>query len=216
MEDLKTYSCYAVLQELNRREFRKKLDLFAPELRHCVILAAGIIGAETAKRVDETPEAVVRDSEHFTAELIEMVSPAQDDAFQSVLETCLIETMKGELRFCCSNCLNFNACIDLESLSVGHLFKLRAEGQDSDELKREIAFRIDQAFQKAPYLETDNAHTLCRDFRHQYTASAIGSLFSRYADIAAGLQHSFGLDYRKIQQEMISLNMDFYAKSEDS
>ncbi len=215
MEELKTYSSYAVLQELNRREFRKKLDLFPAELRHYVILSAGIIGAENAKRVEETPAAVVKDGEDFAAELLGMISPGQDDAFRGVLENCLIETMKDELRFCCSNCSNFDTCIDLKNLSVGHLFRERSEGQDSDELKREIALQIDHALQRTPHLETDRAHILCKDFRHQYTAASIGDVFNRYADIAAGLQLSFGIAYKKIQQEMISLNMEFYAKSKE-
>lgn len=215
MTEIRTYASYAVSQELNRREFRKKLDLFPAELRHYVILSEGIIGAANAKRVAGTPAAVVRDGEAFAAELLDMINPGQDDLFRGVLETCLIETMKDELRFCCSNCENFEACIDLENLSVGHLFRDRAEGRDSDELKKEIAARIGQALQKTPHLEADAAQLLCKDFRHQYTASSTGDVFSRYADIAAELQRSHGIDYRKIQQEMISLNMDFYAKSKD-
>ena len=215
MEETKTYSSYAVMHELNRREFRKKLDLFPAALRHCVILAAGIIGAENAKRVKGTPAAAVKDGEDFVAELMEIVRPEQDDAFVGVLETFLIETMKDELRFCCSNCSNFDACLDLDHLSVGHLFKERSEGQDSDELKREIAIQLDHALLRTPHLATDSAHIFCKDFRHQYTASSIGAVFNRYTDIAAGLQHSFGIDYKKIQQEMISLNMDFYAKSKE-
>jgi len=212
MTEMKIYASYALLQELNRREFRRKLVLFPDELRHYVILSAGIIGAANAKRVDETPAAVVKDGVDFAAELLDMVNPGQDDAFRGVMETCLIETMKDELRFCCSNCANFNACIDLENLPVGHLFKELTEGQDSDELKREIALRINSALQKTPYLEADDAQNHCNDFRHQYTASSIGDVFNRYADIAAEFQQSFGIDYRKIQQQMISLNMDFYAK----
>ncbi|MBI5633383.1 MAG: hypothetical protein HZA15_07900 [Nitrospirae bacterium] len=215
MDELKRYASYAVLQELNRREFRRKLALFPPELRHFVILSAGIIGAGNAKRVEGTPEAVVKDGEAFAAEILGLLNPGQDEEFRSILETCLIETIKDELRLCCSNCSKFDACIDLENLPVGHLFKERTEGQGSDELKREIALRIDQALQKTPHLETDNANILCRDFSHQYTASAIGSVFNRYADIAAELQHSFGLDYRKIQMEMISLNMEFCAKNKE-
>ncbi|MBI5847352.1 MAG: hypothetical protein HZB31_05280 [Nitrospirae bacterium] len=217
MEELKTYSSYAVFQELNRREFRKMLALFPDELRHYVIASAGIIGAENAKRVAETPEAVVKDGADFAAQMLAIVNPGQDEAFRRVLETYLVYTMKGELRYCCSNCSNFNICIDLANLalSVGHLFKKQSEGQDSDELKREIALQLDSAFQRTPYLETDKAQLLCKEFRHQYTASSIGDVFNRYADIAAELQHSFGLDYRKIQQEIIALNMEFYAKSEE-
>ncbi|MDP2157962.1 MAG: hypothetical protein Q8K68_09670 [Nitrospirota bacterium] len=212
MKEDKTYSSYAVLHELSRREFRKKLDLFPAELRHYVILAAGIIGAENAKRIEETPAAVAKDGKDFAAELLDIVRPEQDDAFREVLETYLVETMKDELRFCCANCSNFDTCIDLDNLSVGLLFKERSEGQDSDELKKEMALQVDHALQETPYLETDSAHIHCKDFRHQYTASSIGDVFNRYADIAAELQLSQGIDYIKIQQEMISLNMDFYAK----
>ncbi len=212
MTDMKIYASYALLQELNRREFRRKLVLFPDELRHFTILSAGIIGSANAKRVEETPAAVVRDGVDFAAEMLEVLNPGQDDTFRGVMETCLIETMKDELRFCCSNCANFNACIDLENLPVGHLFKKLTEGQDSDELKREIALRIDTALQNTPYLCADDAQNHCKDFRHQYTASSIGNVFNRYSDITAELQQLFGIDYRKIQQEMITLNMDFYAK----
>ena len=212
---MRTYASYAVLQELNRREFRRKLGLFPAEQRHFVILSEGIIGAANARRVEETPEAVVRDSEDFAAELLEMIDPGQDASFREVLEACLIETIKGELRFCCPNCSNFGACIGLDDLSVGRLFRDRVEGQDSEELKKEIAGRIGHALQKTPHLEADSAQLLCGDFRHQHRSSSIGSVFNRYADIAAELQLSFGIDYRKIQQEMISLNMDFYAKYQE-
>ncbi len=215
MGETAIYASYALLQELSRREFRKKLGLFPDEQRHYVVLAAGIIGAENAKRVEETPAAVVKDGEDFAAEMLDIVGPGQDEAFRGVLETYLIETMKDELRFCCSNCANFNACIDLTNLSVGRLFKARTEGQDSDELKQELAGQLSEILRRTPYLEADNAHKLCKDFRHQYTASSIGSVFNRYTDIAAGLQQSHGIDYRKIQQEIISLNMDFYAKSNE-
>jgi len=213
MTEIRTYASYAVLQELNRREFRRKLELFPAELRHYVILSEGIIGAANAKRIAETPASVVRDGEDFAAELLEIIDPGQDASFREVLETCLIMTMKDELRFCCANCTNFDACIDLDNLAVGRFFKQRSEGHDSEELKKEIAGRIDSALQKTPHLEADDAQSLCKDFRHQYTASSIGAVFNRYADIAAELQLSLGIDYRKIQQEMISLNMDFYAKN---
>lgn len=215
MEEIKPYASYAVLHELNRREFRKRLNLFPAEQRHYLILATGIIGAENARRVEETPAAVVRDGEDFVADLLDIVSPGKDEEFREVLETCLVETMKDELKFCCSNCMNFDKCIDLEHLSVGHLFRERSAGQDSDELKMAIARQLDHAFQKTPYLESDSAQKLCVDFRHQYTASSIGDVFNRYADIAAGLQNSFGIDYHKIQLVMISLNMDFYEKSKE-
>lgn len=212
MTEMGTYASYAVMQELNRREFRRKLELFPAEQRHFVTLSEGIIGAANAKRIDETPAAVVRDGEAFAAELLEMIDPGQDASFREVLEACLIATMKNELRFCCANCSNFDACIDLDNLGVGHLFKKRSEGSDSEEIKTDIADRLDAALQRTPHLEADDAQALCTDFRHHTTTSSIGNVFNRYADIAAELQLSFGIDYRKIQQEMISLNMDFYAK----
>jgi hypothetical protein len=64
-----------------------------------------------------------------------------------------------------------------------------------------------------PYIDTDMAHELCKDFRHQYRASDIGEVFGRYSDIAAELHKSFGLDYGRIQKEMIEINMEFCEKS---
>src|SRR3990172_3091363 len=103
MPDTKTYSSFAVLYELNNREFKRKLGLFPAELRYYVVLANSIIGAENAKRVEETPEAVVEDGREFVSKLLEVAAPEQDDAFRDILETYLIETMKDELRYCCPN-----------------------------------------------------------------------------------------------------------------
>jgi hypothetical protein len=215
MPDTRKYSFYAVSCELNRREFRRKLGLFPEELRYYVILANSIIGSENAKRVAETPEAVVEDSREFVEKLLSMVSPQEDDGFREVAETYLIETLKDELRFSCPNCENFDRCLDLESLTVGSLFRRCARGEETEEIRKEISRQIDSALKKTPYLETDRAHELCRNFRHQYRISDIGEVLGRYSEIASELQRSFGLDYGKMQREMIMINMDFCEKSRD-
>jgi hypothetical protein len=213
MPETKTYSFFAVSYELNKREFMRKLGLFPEEMRYYVILANSIIGSENARRVAETPEAVVEESREFVEKLLSMVSPAEDDGFREVIETYLIETMKDELRFSCQNCENFSKCLDLENLTVGLLFKRRANGEETDEIRKEIALQVDRALDSTPYIETDMAHQLCKDFRHQYRASGIGEVCGRYSDIAAGLHKAFGLDYGKIQKEMIEINMEFCEKS---
>jgi hypothetical protein len=213
MSGMKTYSSYAVLCELSRREFRKKLALFPEEMRPYVVLAAGVIGAELAKRSGETPEAVVRDGREFASDLLEIADPGQDESFRNVLETYLVETLKDELRYNCPNCANFHNCLDMEDLPVGSLFRRRTAGEETDELRKEIAFQVDRVLQRTPHIDTDSAQTQCKDFRHQYSADALGEVFGRYAGIAAGLQDAFGIDYRKVQQQMILLNMDFCRKS---
>jgi len=214
MSDTETYSFFAVSYELNKKEFKKKLSLFPEEMRYYVILANSIIGSENAKRVAETPGAVVEGSREFVEKLLSLVSPEAGDGFREVAETYLIEAMKGELRFSCPNCENFSGCIDLENLTVGLLFKRCANGEETEELRNEISLQVDRALQRTPYVDTDRAHELCRDFRHQCSASGIGEIFGRYSEIAADLQRSFGLDYRKIQKEMVALNMEFCKKSE--
>jgi hypothetical protein len=213
MSEAGTYSFYAVSYELNKREFRRKLGLFPEEMRYYVILANSIIGSENAKRVAETPEAVVEDSREFVEKLLSMAGPIEDDGFREVAETYLIETMKDELRFSCQNCENFGKCLDLENLTVGLLFKRRADGEETDDIRKEISLQVDQALKSTPYIDTDMAHELCKDFRHQYRASDIGEVFGRYSDIAAELHKSFGLDYGRIQKEMIEINMEFCEKS---
>jgi hypothetical protein len=213
MSEITKYSFFAVSYELNKREFRRKLGLFPEEMRYYVILANSIIGSENAKRVAETPEAVVEDSREFVEKLLSLVHPEADDGFREVAETYLIETIKDELRFSCPNCENFSKCLDLENLTVGLLFRRRANGEETEELKREITLQVDQALKRTPYIDTDRAYELCKDFRHQYRASDIGDVFGRYSDIAAELHKSFGLDYRKIQKEMIDINMEFWEKS---
>ncbi|MEJ2697235.1 MAG: hypothetical protein P8013_11365 [Candidatus Sulfobium sp.] len=212
MPETKTYSFFAVSYELNRREFRRKLGLFPEEMRYYVILANSIIGSENAKRVDETPEAVVEDSRQFVGKLLSMVNPGADQAFREVTETYLIETIKDELRFNCPNCKNFGRCLDLENLTVGELFRRRASGEETEEIRNEIALQVDRALTSTPYLDSDVAHELCKGFIHQYRASDIGAVFARYSDIAAGLQGAYGLDYGKIQKEMIEINMEFCEK----
>lgn len=218
MSGVATYSAYAVLYELNTREFRKKLELFPPEQRYYVVLAGSIIGAANAERLREKPgaslpEAVVRDGIEFSEKLLEMSGAAEDESFRDLLETYLTETIKDELKCCCQNCQGFNRCIDVENLSVGHLFRRRANGEETDDLKKKIAAEVSEALENTPYTDTDRADQLCRDFVHQYSLSTIGELFGRYADIASELQRMFGIDYRKIQHSLISLNMEFAEKS---
>jgi hypothetical protein len=213
MSETEKYSFFAISYELNKREFRRKLGLFPEEMRYYVILANSIIGSENAKRVAETPEAVVEDSREFVGKLLALVNPEADDGFREVAETYLVETIKEELRFSCPNCGNFIKCLDLENLTVGLLFKRRTNGEETEGLKKEIALQVDKALKRTPYIDTDMAHELCKDFRHQYRSSAIGEVFGRYSEIAAELYRSFGLDYRKIQKEMIEINMEFCEKS---
>jgi hypothetical protein len=213
MTDNKTYAFYALSQELNRREFRKKLDLFPAEMRHYVILANGIIGSENAKRVAETPEAVVEDGREFVAKLLGLVGPEPGDGFSEILETSLVETMKDELRRCCPNCENFCKCLDLDNLTVGSLFARRANGEETAELKKEIETHIENALLHTPHIDTDSADELCGDFRHQYPASRLGEVFGRYSEIAAELRDAFGINYGKILQAMILVNLEFLGKS---
>lgn len=187
--------------------------MFPEDLRYYVILAGSIIGSENSKRIKEAPEGIAEDGERFVSKLLELKGPETDGAFMEILETYLIETLKDELRFCCPNCLNFNKCLGIENLSVGELFKRRANGKETDEIKRNIKIQIENALQKTPHINTDEAHKLCKDFIHQYNTSDIGEVFGRYADIAAKLQNEYGIDYRKIQQQMVAINMEFYEKS---
>jgi len=211
-QDNRTYAAYAVMCELNSREFRKRLTLFPDRQHYHVVLATGIIGAENARRVEETPAAVVENGRSFVEKLLGIAGQGQDDAFRHVLETCLVETMKDELRYCCSNCMNFHACLDMEHMPIGDLFRRRVEGKDTDGLKKETTRCVNEALQRTPHIDSDRAHLLCGDFRHQYPAATLGEVFNRYADIAAGLQHTYGIDYRKIQAEMVRINMDFVER----
>ncbi|HYQ47974.1 MAG TPA: hypothetical protein VEP69_02810, partial [Thermodesulfovibrionales bacterium] len=181
--------------------------------RYYVVLATGIVGAQNARRIEETPAAVVNDGDAFVGKLLEVAGPEQDGTFRDILEACLIEMLSDELRYCCANCRNFQTCLDLESTPVGTLFRRRAEGEDTDELRSACARQVGEALQRTPYTDTDIAHMLCGSFRHQYAATSIGGVFNRYADIAAELQRTYGIDYRKIQGEMLRINMDFVEKS---
>jgi hypothetical protein len=213
MSDNKTFSLYAILYEINEREFQKKLHMFPEDLRYYVILAGSIIGSENSKRIKETPEGIVEDAGEFVSKLLELKVPETDGAFREILEKYLIETLNDELRFCCQNCRNFNKCLEIENLSVGGLFKRRANGEETDEIKKDIKIQVENALQNTPYIDTDEAHKLCKDFIHQYSISNIGDVFGRYADIAVKLQNDFGIDYMKIQQQMVAINMHFYSKS---
>lgn len=212
MNDNITFAYYAVLCELNSREFMRKIDLFTKELRYYVILANSIIGAANAKRVKETPETVVEDGKEFVSKLLSMANPEKDEKFREVLETYLIESMKDELRFCCANCALFNECAGIGNSSLGALFKRRVQGEETMSLKNEISHLVEKALENTPYLDTDEADRLCKNFRHQYHDSELGEFFGRYSDIAAELRDSYGIDYKKIQREMIALNMAFCGK----
>lgn len=213
MSDKKTFAQLAVMYELNTRELKKKFALFPEELRYYGILAGSIIGAENAKRVRETPRAVVENSEGFVSKLLEMTGPDAGGTFTRVLETFLVETLKDELRFNCLNCRDFTRCLDIEHLPAGELFQRRVQGEETEALKKEISALIDSALEKTPHVHTDEAHLLCRDFVHNYSCTSVGEVFGRYAEIAAALRQDYGIDYAKIQQQMIDLNMQFCEKS---
>ncbi len=213
MQKPSEYSSYAIMYELNKREFRKKLGLFPEDLRYYVILSNSIIGAENAKRVAGTPGAVIKDGEEFVGKLLSMLDPGENAAFKEILETYLIEAIKDELRFCCHNCVRFSECLDIENLTVGGLFQRRVHGEETEELKKEIFRQVEAALKRTPYINTDMAHRLCQDFVHQYSASGIGEVFGRYAGIACSLEGSYGIDYRKIQRKMVLLNMEFCEKT---
>ncbi len=207
------YSKVAILYELNNREFNKKLALFSEELRYYVILASSIIGMENSKRLKETPLEIVKNSEGFVEKMLELSSIKPDDTFRDIIETYLIETLKDELRFNCLNCIEFNKCIDTSSLIIGELFQKRVYGEETDEIRKEIKAEIEKALKNAPYIDNDNAQALCKNFVHSYSYTTVGEVFGRYADIAATLVNDFGIDYVKIQRQMIDLNMEFYEKS---
>ncbi len=208
-----SFSQLAVLMELNSRETKKKLDMYPEEMRYFAMLAASIIGAELSKRIAETPDGVPQKSEEFVSGLLDLARPGADETFQNILETYLIETLKDELRFCCMNCKKFSLCLDMKNLTVGDLFRRRANGEDTEELRADITKQVSAALANTPYLHVEIAHELCKDFSHQYGAADIGAVFGRYADIAAALHEKYGIDYRKIQQQMLTVNMEFCGKS---
>ncbi|HMK55588.1 MAG TPA: hypothetical protein VK448_03000 [Dissulfurispiraceae bacterium] len=210
-----TFSLLAVLHELNDREFRRRLAMFTEELKYYVILAGGIVGAELSKRVKETPEAVVRDGGAFVMDMMSISAPRADDVFRGVLETTLIETLKYEMRFSCMNCRRFNECIGLDNLGVGALFERRVLGDETPELRNDIAAQVSEALSRTPYLDDEDAEKKCSNFAHQYAAAALGEVFARYSEIAAALQKEYGIDYSSVLQQMVKINMDFCRKSDE-
>lgn len=207
-----SYTQLALMYELNSRESLRKQALFPEEMRYFAMLAGSIVGAELAKRVQETPEAIVKQSESFVSHLTNLATPGDDRVFQSILETWLIETLKDELRFCCANCRQFDTCLDTQHLTLGDLFRRRAEGEDTDELKAEIQSQIEAALKKAPYLQTEIADELCPHFVHTCTPSAISSVISRYASIASTLRETYPIDYRKILAQLVEINLEFAGR----
>lgn len=212
MNELQTYTLYAILHELNGREFRKKLDRYHQDQHFMVMLANSIIGSENARRIEETPRNVVQDSEAFVEKLVQITDHEKEDLFRQILQTHLIETVKDELSFSCPNCRNFLTCANIVNLNIGELFKQRVEGDETNELKKEIKSRVDIALENTPYLDSEEAHMKCNDFTHQYGLSGLGEVFRRYLDIAADLQKRFGIDYKSIQLRIIEINMDFERK----
>lgn len=212
MSDHKMFSLLAILKEVNDREFRKKISVFPEDLRYYATIAGSIIGFENSKRVRETPPGVMERSEEFVSRLLDIVKLDPDDTFREMLETCLIDSLKDELRFCCFNCTRFSGCLELDSLSVGELFRRRTRGEESDSLREEIARQVEAALRKTPYAESDEAYKHCKQFIHQYRTSTVGELFARYTDIAAALRRQFGIKYERILEEIVSINMAFYGK----
>ena len=215
MTDNKHYSLLAILREINKIELRRKLDLFPEDLRYYATVASSIVGAENAKRIRETPSGVSENSEEFVSKLLELTSFEDSASFSEVLEKYLIETLKDELKFCCLNCTLFDRCLDIENLPVGELFLRRVNGEETTEIREEISREVEKALHNTPYVATDEAHRLCKDFLHQYNASNVGEAFGRYANIALYLQEQFGLDYKKFLQQMVSVNMTFFEKSSE-
>jgi len=216
MNELQTYTRYAILHELNGREFREKLDRYPQDQHFMVMLANSIIGSENARRIEETPHNIVQDSEAFVEKLMQITDHEKEDLFRQILQTHLIETLKDELRFSCPNCRNFHKCTDVVNLNIGELFKQRVEGDETEELKKEIKSTVDIALENTPYLDSEEAHMKCSDFRHQYGLSGLGEVFRRYLDIAADFQKRFGIDYRSIQLRIIEINMDFERKANET
>jgi len=212
LTDNKQYSLLAVLHEINRKELKNKLDLFPEGLHYYATVAGSIVGAENAKRIRETPAGVAENSEEFVSKLLELTSFEDSDSFKEVLEKYLIETLKDELKFCCLNCTLFDRCLDMEKLPVGELFLRRVNGEETVEIREDISREVEKALRNTPYVATDEAHRLCKDFLHQYNVSNVGEVFGRYANIASSLQKQFGLDYKKFLQQMVSVNMTFFEK----
>jgi len=215
MTDNSTYALLAILRELNEREFRKKLALFPEDLRYYVMLAGGIVGAEVSKRVQETPKAVVEKGRAFVSDMLSIANPGDNQAFKGILEAYLVATLKDELRFCCMNCRQLEKCLDIEHLPLGELFQRRVNGEDTEELKDALSAQIANALSGTPHLDVEDAHKRCGEFAHQYSASSIGEVFSRYSDIAATLQQKYGIDRGRVLHQMVSVNMEFCEKSKE-
>lgn len=213
MSDKITFSNLAILYELNNMEFKKKLGLFPEDLRYYVILASSIVGAENSKRLKEMPKEIAENSEGFVERMLELSSLTPDETFRGILESYLIETLKDELRFNCLNCMEFNKCLDINSQNIGELFQRRVFGEETEELKKDIKTEIKKALKITPYIDTDDAPSLCKNFTHNYSCTSVGGVLGRYAEIAATLRSDFGIDYAKIQQQLIDINMEFFEKS---
>jgi len=212
MSDNKRYSLLAVLREINKQEFMNKLALFPEDLRYYATVASSIIGTENAKRISETPAGVAENSEEFVSSLLEITGLDDSASFAEVLGTCLLETLKDELKFCCLNCIRFESCLSIEDLPVGELFLRRVNGDETAQLREEISREVESALHNTPYVFTDEAHRLCRDFIHQSDPSNVGKIFSRYTEIALTLQKQYGLDYQKFLRAVVSVNMVFFGK----
>lgn len=213
MSDKITFSELAVLYELNKRASIKRLAAFSDDQKYFVMLAMSIVGAQNAKRVKETPQAVVDDSEGFVSKLLSLADAKSDDRFRHVLQACLLESLRDELRFNCTNCLGFNQCLNIESLTVGELFMKRVNGDESEALRKEISIAVEDALRKTPFVDCDNAHHQCSRFEHNYSSSSVADVFGRYAEIAAELKHEYNINYSEVQAAMLQLNMDFFEKS---
>lgn len=212
MPDDKIFRQFAINYEINNRELGKKVSLFSEELRCYVLLAASIIGVENSKRIKETPDGVTQNSEEFVSDLMGLTTFEPDDSFRIILEDCLIETMRDELRFNCLNCVKFEKCLNAETLSVGELFRSRVNGKDTEDIRNEIKKQIETALKNTPFADSEEAHLLCRDFGHQHSKESAGEVFTRYRDIAASLSNEYGINYSMIQQKIVELNMEFYEK----
>lgn len=210
------YTFYAIIHELNGREFNKRLKRYPEDQHFMVMLANSIIGTEHAKRVTEIPETIVMGSDAFVSKLLQFTDNEKIYLLKEIFEELLIITLEDELRFCCPNCTRFRICTDIVNLNIGELFKRRVKGEESNHLREEIKSRISIALENAPYYDSDDAHEQCEDFEHQYDSSSLGNVFNRYRDIALDLHQRFGLDYGSFQQKLIEINMDFVKRAVDA
>jgi len=112
----------AILHEINKREFKKQALQISGGTPLFCNGGKQHHRSENAKRIRETPAGVTENSEAFVAKLLEITSFEESDAFREVLETCLVETLKDELKFCCLNCTRLNNCLDVEIFRSGNSF----------------------------------------------------------------------------------------------